>query len=74
MDRTWRKTMAANIRKLTPEQAREIIAVHSTQYVGLRGKGPLQDPTLRALTGGYLSQSIGFIVLRALGKKAGMCI
>ena len=65
--RAWRRVLAANVRKLTPEQARAILAGHSKSQLGIH------DPVYRALTGGYNSQSISFRISRALGKRAGMC-
>ena len=66
MNRTWRRTLGQNIRKLTAEQARDILAAHSLH-------GPqIGDPAIRQLTGGYSCQSIDFIVILKLAVKAGM--
>jgi hypothetical protein len=63
---TVRRTLAANVKALTPEQARGILAAHTA-----RGPG-IGDPAYRALTGGYSSQSIDGQVTRALAVRAGL--
>ena len=64
--RAWRKVAAARIRRLTPERAKEILAAISA-------RGPtINHPEIRELTGGFCSQSIGWIVIRKLAARAGM--
>lgn len=62
----WRRVLGQRVRRLSPEQAREIYDKHCA-----RGPG-IGDPAYRELTGGYSSQSIDFQVTRALAIRAGM--
>jgi len=63
---TLKRTLARNVRRLTPEQARAVLTAHLS-----RGPG-LGDPAYRALTGGYSSQSIDGLTTRALAVRAGV--
>ena len=62
----WERTMRANVRSLTPEQAREVI-----YRINARGITIVQ-PEIQALTGGFNSQNINFTTMRALGHRAGI--
>lgn len=65
MDRKWIRTLAQKVARLTPEQARQILADHAK-------RGPhLGDPAYKELTGGFSSQAIDGTVSRKLGIKAG---
>lgn len=64
---TLRRTVGARVRRLTPEQARDIIARYSA-------KGGLQHEDIRNLTGGYNSQSINSYVIRKLAEHAGLAV
>ncbi len=62
----WRRILGAQVRKLSPEQCRTLLAQHTA-------RGPqIGDPQYRKLTGGYSSQSIDMEVTRKLGVKAGI--
>ena len=61
-----RRTLARNVRGLTPEAARAILAQHAS-----RGPG-IGDPVYRGLSGGFSSQSIDTLITRALARRAGL--
>lgn len=70
-DQTWKKTVAARIRAMTPEQARASLA--SITADTSKNGATILHAEIRNLTGGFNSQSINFHVIRMLGKKAGIC-
>lgn len=62
----WKRATAAKIRSLTPEEARAKLAA-------IRAEGiTANHETIRDLTGGYSSQSINPVVIRALAIRAGV--
>jgi len=63
----WKKTAAANIRKLSASEALDTL-----KRINSEG-ATIFHPEIRALTGGFNSQTINFLVIRMLGKKAGIC-
>ena len=63
----WKKTAAKNIRKMTASEALDTL-----KRIHKEGSTIFQ-PEIRALTGGFNSQAINFLVIRMLGKKAGIC-
>ena len=60
---TINRRVAAKIRHMTPEKARDILA-------GLEPK-TMYQPLIRELTGGFNSQSINGAVIAKLSVKAG---
>lgn len=62
----WKATTNRNIRKMTPDDSRAIIARIVAEGVTIFH----QD--IRAITGGFNSQSINAYVLRRLGIRAGI--
>lgn len=63
---TLRRTTAQRIRRLTPEQAAAALAE-------IRADGvTIFHPAIRALTGGFNSQSINTYVVRKLAVRAGL--
>lgn len=60
---TINRRVAAKISRMTQEKAKELIA--STP------RGTIDQPVIRELTGGYVSQSLNAKVMRLLGVKAG---
>lgn len=68
---TIRRRVAAKISRMAPEEARRVVEVISKR--DQPGKGAtIFHPEIKALTGGYVSQSINFQVLRRLGIRAGI--
>jgi hypothetical protein len=63
----WKKTAAANIRKLSASEALDTLKRINTEG------STIIHPEIKALTGGFNSQAINFTVIRLLGKKAGIC-
>jgi hypothetical protein len=59
-----RRTLRRNVGRLSKQEAQSIL-------IGHRGLG-IHDPAYRALTGGYLSQSIAYEVSLALGRRASL--
>jgi len=66
MDQTWKRTARRNVRKLSPAGAQATIA-----RINAEGT-TIFHADIRALTGGYNSQSINFHVIRLLAKRAGV--
>lgn len=64
----WKITLKNNIRRLSPQQAHDILQTHFA-YCKRTGIG-IGDPHYRELTGGYSSQSIDFWITRSLAKRA----
>ena len=65
IDQRWKRRAAAKVARLSPEQAREMLArIAAEGYTILH-------PDIRELTGGYNSQSINGHVTRLLGRRAG---
>lgn len=63
---TIRRRYAAKIARMTPEEA-------STALAAIRAAGAtIHQPTIRALTGGYVGQSLNHAVVRKLAERAGM--
>ena len=63
----WKKTAAKNIRKMTASESLDTLKrIH-------KEGSTILHPEIRALTGGFNSQAINFLVIRMLGKKAGIC-
>ena len=62
---SWKQTAKKNVAKLSPEEAKAIIADKTKAGPGIG------HPKMRELTGGLSSQSIDMFVLRHLGIKAG---
>jgi hypothetical protein len=69
-DQSWKRTAAAKVRRLSPEQAQAVLAriTEETQ----RTRGTIFHADIRELTGGLNSQSINFHVTRLLAKRAGI--
>lgn len=66
MDTTWKRTVAANVRRLTPAEA-------CAKLDAIRGRGiTIHIPEIKELTGGYVSQNINFYVIRRLAIRCGM--
>ena len=63
----WKKTAEKNIKKLSAVEAGETLKRIHTEG------STIFHPEIRALTGGFNSQAINFLVIRMLGKKAGIC-
>lgn len=59
----WKRTVGQNIRHLSPAQAKEKLAAITAEGI------TIFHPTIRALTGGFNSQSINFYVVRKLHEK-----
>lgn len=64
----WKKTVARNVRKLTPAQAKTHLADIEAERKA--AGDTIFHPTIRKLTGGYNSQSINFHVIRKLYDKS----
>lgn len=69
---SWKRTVGQKIRRLTPEGARAAIAEIEAERKAAcpLGGATIFHPTIRALTGGFNSQSINFYVIRKLADKA----
>lgn len=69
----WKRSVGQGIRYLTPEEARA--KLHAIQARNVeQGKATIEQPIIRALTGGYACQSINAYVIRKLAEKAGLAI
>jgi hypothetical protein len=60
--KNWKRVVAANVARLTPGQARELIHRH-------HDFGQIGSPIIRKLTGGYSSQAIDFWTIRKLAER-----
>lgn len=64
----WKRTFGQRLRHMTPLQAADAL-------VRIRTRGfTIDQPTVRALTGGYASQNINHYVTRKLAAKAGKLV
>ena len=66
----WKQVAAQRVRHLNADEARAILARIRAED-GPRG-ATIFHADIRALTGGFNSQSINFHVIRLLARKAGM--
>jgi len=64
--RNWRRVVGQRVRRLTPDEARAMLARISAEGA------TIFHPDIRAMTGGYNSQSINDYVMRKLAGQAGM--
>jgi hypothetical protein len=62
----YKRRVGQVVRRLTPGQARRIIDAVSARGV------TIEQPEIRALTGGFNSQDINFYVIRKLAVRAGI--
>ena len=60
---TINRRVAAKVSRMTPDEAKEIIAAMIPKTI--------EQPLIRDLTGGFASQSINSTVIRKLAVKAG---
>ncbi len=67
MNQNWKRIVGQRIRRLTMNEAKQILENRSKRPEGAQ----IGDPVIRNLTGGYSSQAIDFWVMMKLGEKAG---
>ena len=60
----WKRIAGQRIRRLTADQARLVL-----ESIRQRG-ATIEQPAIRALTGGYASQSINHYVIRKVAERA----
>jgi hypothetical protein len=64
----WKATLRRNVRRLSPADATLALAAIREEE---RESGPtIFHSTIRALTGGFNSQTINFVVIRALAVRS----
>lgn len=64
----WKRTVGQRLRHMTPLQAADAL-------IRIRTRGfTIDQPTVRALTGGHCGQSINLYVARKLAEKAGALV
>jgi hypothetical protein len=68
----WKRRVGQVVRRLSPRQARAIIDSVNVRSAGLAGT-TIDLPEIKALTGGFNSQSINYYVMRKLAVRAGIC-
>lgn len=74
---TIRRRIGAKVARMTPAEAEAYLFAHIV-FVGGRPNGRIDiggrlgDPGLKAITGGYSSQTLDGVVLRKLGVRAGI--
>lgn len=70
MDQSWKRTVGQKIRHLSSEQAKAII--HAINAKNNAQGATIFHDEIKALTGGYNSQTINAYVVRKLAIKAGL--
>lgn len=66
----WKRVAAMNVAKLSRAEA--LAVIHRINANDKHCGYSIEQPEIRALTGGYCSQNINFAVMRLLGKRAGI--
>jgi hypothetical protein len=64
----WKRVAAGKIARMSPSDA--LATIHRINKCGYGYT--IEQPEIRALTGGVVSQNINFYVMRLLGKRAGI--
>lgn len=66
---SWKPHATAVIRKMTAAKAQAALTAIAAETKAAGGGGTIFHPTIRAITGGYNSQSINFWVVRLLHER-----
>jgi len=64
----WKATLRRNVRKMNAAKAQEWLDRYNAESAAVRGQTIFHE-SVRDLTGGFNSQSINFIVIRAVAAR-----